>query len=89
MPPVGTGNLHRFSQGIHSDVHCFQARPASAQVLTVHQTAPLPATHRPVVSTPAEPLPMSGAALVRDGQLEAASHASLRAMSQACQAADS
>lgn len=69
--------------------HVLQARPPSSQVLAVHQTAPmLHDRPRAVVATTAEPLTPGSTAPVREGQLEAASQASLNAMAQACQAAD-
>lgn len=68
----------------------------AAQVLTVHNTVPLSASPRAVVATAAEPsvakysepLAARYTEPLRDGQLDAASLASLNAMGQACQAAD-
>lgn len=64
-----------------------QVRPASPQVLAVHNTAPvLPAAR--LVAAPAEPVISSITTHMGEGQIEAASQASLDAMAQACQAAD-
>ena len=65
-----------------------QARPSAAQVLTVNNTAPLPATPRAVVGTASEPVTAGYSEPVGDGQLDATSLASLTAMAQSCQAAD-